>query len=1397
VAKRAYSWKRFWCHPAGWVNLSDDGFLVDPDAEYGHVLNQDVVPWESISAAPCLILVGEPGIGKSTALRDEYDRTAAACGSTGDQVLWVDLRSYQTDQRLHESVFTSSTVGSWVAGPGRLHLFIDSMDEALMRINNIGPVLLNEFKELPVSRLNLRLACRTADWPRGLDSELANLWGEDNVNMYELTPLRRADVQVAAKANGLEPEAFILKVVRSKAVPLAIKPVTLDFLLNTLERHGAFPSTQVELYDQGCRLLCEDLRDLSPTRSASESTAGQRLAVASRIAAATMLCNRDAVWTDADRGDVPPEDIPIHELLGGKAVWQNEEIEAGENALRQGLNTGLFSSRGSPRLGWAHQTYAEFLAARFLGGNLTPSRIISLILHDDGKVIPQLHELAAWLVSIVPNLFRRLLKTDAEFLLRSDVATADFKDRQDLVENLLSLFDKGELLDFDSDQRRRYRKLNHPNLAHQLQPYIRDISKGIVVRRVAITIAEACEVQTIHDDLVHVSLDASDVYEVRVAAAFAILRIGDSTAKQAMRPLALGTTGPDPDDDLKGCGLACTWPAFLSATEMFEALTPEKRPNRLGLYRSFLRKEIADHVNPADIPKALNWAAESSGPSDPLNPLTEIADAIAAKALDHLNNPSVAQALARTINAWTTRTFDTNLAQESLFRAKLAADDERRRQLLTGILPLIADQVFELLYSYGGSLIVKNDFQWLLQRLHVVTSHSEQHTIIVLITRMYDYREPDQTDALLESCRKNRLVAREFPWLLNPVTLGSPEAEAMKAQWDKISELSARPEQPPLLDPPPQQRIAALLQKIADGDLDAFWLLNRDLTLNSNSTHYANEYEPDFTTLPGWKGADNLTRDRIIEAAKRYLLNYKLPESTQWVRTGRFPFAALAGYRALLVLAAVQPGFIENLPRACWERWASIVPAFPLFGENAFSVRHQYLTKLAYAHAPAIVLSALNDLIDKENEQPGMLFALQRVEPIWDGKLAVTLVEKLNDPTLKLPVWGTILSELLAHNVPEARFVARDCLKDPIPTDGEQRTRASQAAQALIRNTDDAGWDVVWPAVQKDNKFGVEVFTGIAQVLEAFSATSAAKLTDYQLAELYIWTVRQAPYSKNDDNSEGWVSPIQSLGHWRDSVLTHLKSRGTVQACDGIRRAMVEYPELTWLKWHLREAEQTARRHSWTPLLPRELLAFAASADSRLVQNGTQLLDVLLESLHRLEVELQGVTPAAPDLWNEVAKSRYRPKDEMRLSDYVKRYFERDIRDRGIIVNREVQIRQGSGNRPGEQTDIHVDATSQLPGGKYDRHSAIVEVKGCWNKDLMIAMQTQLRDRYLQDNPSPFGLYLVGWFMCPQWDLDDYRKHDTPQLTLDDARAHFELQAATLSSGEVLLRAFVLDTALR
>jgi hypothetical protein len=225
-----------------------------------------------VSQSTCLILLGEPGTGKSSALVSERERTEQVFKETGDQLLWVDLRRYQSDQRLHEHVFESAVVNAWRNSTSRLHLFVDSMDECLMRIENIGPILIGELSELPVERLNLRIACRTADWPRGLDDKFRSLWGDRNVAIYELAPLRRADVLEAARASGIEPAGtFVDQVVGSGAVPLAIKPITLDFLLNTYRRSGALPANQAELYAAGCRLLCEEPPDgLRPARGSTD-----------------------------------------------------------------------------------------------------------------------------------------------------------------------------------------------------------------------------------------------------------------------------------------------------------------------------------------------------------------------------------------------------------------------------------------------------------------------------------------------------------------------------------------------------------------------------------------------------------------------------------------------------------------------------------------------------------------------------------------------------------------------------------------------------------------------------------------------------------------------------------------------------------------------------------------------------------------------------------------------------------------------------------------------------------------------------------------------------------------------------------------------------------------------
>lgn len=76
-------------------------------------------------------------------------------------------------------------------------------------------------------------------------------------------------------------------------------------------------------------------------------------------------------------------------------------------------------------------------------------------------------------------------------------------------------------------------------------------------------------------------------------------------------------------------------------------------------------------------------------------------------------------------------------------------------------------------------------------------------------------------------------------------------------------------------------------------------------------------------------------------------------------------------------------------------------------------------------------------------------------------------------------------------------------------------------------------------------------------------------------------------------------------------------------------------------------------------------------------------------------------------------------------------------------------------------------------------------------------METQLVNRYLADNACSYGLYLVGWFNCQQWDQKDSRKSKAPKMTLEEARKMFDDQAVKLSPSGNVVRAYVLNTALR
>ncbi|WP_226574440.1 NACHT domain-containing protein [Microseira wollei] len=1386
--------------------------MCDPDTEWGRADNPDLKSFAEISSLPCLVLLGEPGIGKTHAMKAEQERICNQIKANGDEELTLDLHSFGSEDRLVKKLFESPKFTTWVEGTHRLYIFLDSLDECLLRIDTVAALLADEFIEYQdkANRLFLRINCRTAVWSTTLEEGLKHIFGKDGVGVYELAPLRLADVRAAAASEGIESEYFLTEIWNKNLVPLAIKPVTLKFLLNTYRRYnGQFPENQTlcDLYQAGCKLLCDEDNPEDPRSSRQKGNLEleQRLIVAARIAAVTIFGNRFAVWTGVDWGQVPEEDVLLQKLCQGNESANGRNFEVTEAAIKEVLDTGLFSSRGLYRMGWSHQTYAEFLAAWYLVQHEIPLTQITELIYSseypDRKLIPQLHETAAWLASMRADVLQEIIKTDPDVLLRSDIPT-DADVRASIVDNLLLQYEQEKLFDRNLDNYRHYAKLNHSGLAAQLHPYICDPNKQIDARDLAIHIAEGCEVHEFQEELVNLALDSSQSIYLRVSAAKAICSVGDVDTRLKLKPLAVRQLPEDEDDRLKGYILKALWSDHLTAEELFQALTSPKKLNFFGAYQMFLKYHLAPQLQPHDLVFALNWI-EKQGIRCFGHPFEELADAILIKAWEHFDLPGVAESFTKVaLVQWRDHqriiTHDSKLQDQ--FASSLLNDSKKRRTLIEQAVLIISkteeNPFFLFRYLKDENVLIPEDVFWILEMLQNYDYEKPQKIWVQLLQWSFNRQDAKQIDAIITATQTNNILLGFFAPYFEPIELDSILAEKLRYDYLRMQEMQDRRQNTPLLEPPPKERVLQLLEKLEAGDLSAWWQLNREMTLKPESKYYGDELELDLTKLPGWQEAEEVTRKRIIEGAKKYIQQQNdIPYD--WIGTNTDNRPALAGCRALHLLLKESSDFLNTLSPEICRKLTPVIIAAPF--DNQHKDSYLEILKRSYLNAPQVFINTMITLIDKDNQEHEYLFGVNRFDKCWDERLKLALIEKAKDPSLKPQCVGQLLEELLKQGLTEARDFANSLISFPLPLVENEREKALIASRVLVENSAPSSWSFLWSLIQQDSSFGREVLELAAN---RYSFGIQLHLTETQLADLYLWLVQQYPYDEDPDYSNEvlahFVTAREGMANLRDNVLTQLKEQATLQACAEIQRLIQELPDIAWLRKTLIDAQANMRRKTWQPPQPEQILQIVSDSTRRLVQNGQQLLDVLLESLKRLELELQGETPAVRDLWDKVDDKKFKPVDENAFSDYVKRFLDKDLKSRGIVVNREVELRRNYGGSPGERTDIHVDAVVKKPNGElYDCITVIIEVKGCWHKDLNSAMEEQLVKRYLQDNSSKYGLYLVGWFNCHQWDDKDSRKGKAPKISIDEAREQFDRQAEQLSSPANVVRAYVLNTALR
>ena len=1157
----------------GEYRLDDDGFR-----------SQAAAPWQQALAAivptTSLAVLGEPGIGKSWALRE---LTAG-----DDKVIHIGLDNVADVRELQDRFAAVDAAVAGGATPERLTLILDSIDECPIPTKSLIHHLEATLQRHRAPRVVLD--CRTADWPEALGARLRTLL--PSLEVVELLPLGRTDIATLAAARGVDGDAFLTAVVDAAAVPLAALPLTLDLLLVTYQQAGQLPGSAVELYEQGLLRLVEDP---DPDREPAKKPAGsapQRLAVAAKLAAYTMLCGRNAIARA-----VPADD----DLLAGALAAGTEPIDGGDltvtaELVDATLATALFTGRGAGRLAVVHASIAAYLTARYLTTHSVPEHQLRALLTRTNslgrtRVPSRLRETAAWLVALDPRRNDWLVDVDPDTLAAHAGLVNVAAVRRALVAYLLDAPDP-EL----RTARRRWR-LAHPGLTEQLRPALRapltrdagpHLGHPVSRRaRVAVEIARRAGGHGSVPDLVDLLLSSTTNSYLRSSAAYALTDLDATTAAQTLR-LVLDEVAAhpdhDPDDELRGLALEANWPANLTATELVNALTHPQQSSLIGSYALFLGRfldDVDDQVI-TDLVRAIAPTLDSAGSgagddrvdeNDPPSGAAQAASralltgtwrgarvmttllvrALASAQLDGMVNDVgwlIATALQHHQDiAVPDRLDDPADAEDS------AARQLRRSLVLAALRHIPAARAGLVIIRVRGSrtreLVTAADLTWLLS---LGATEWAAHAAR-LIPFVFDRTDVEQQERVWAYHGDPIFDDSVGPWF-DAVDLDSPAADRMREEHEWSLDRDRTWEGASADEP----ALHAAWVRCEQGEPEGFLALCDRLQVDPKTGDVTRNDH-----LLSWPSYPLLTVDEAVlqASAERYLHSDDAGGEAWLEEPGTLPFRAFVGYVALAYLAQLPDGDtrLDALPEQVWQRWTpTILWFFAGLGDPAM---HANLKDKAQQHAPDTYrqwtlrraevkaqagwsLDPLDDVAGDYDDMIGdqldtvLRSALDTVTSI------VVHLNKLTEPSddpqeprtsendlhSRLSIARgnvALVATFLVRRREQTRLWLRDLADGTTAATVETRVLAAEVllAAGLL------GWDDILASMHGDKGFGVALAVALAR--QSGDEVALPQLTDRQLTELWWWL--DARWSSQTDTlNDGFVSDDQ---HVRDLAQRH------------------------------------------------------------------------------------------------------------------------------------------------------------------------------------------------------------------------------------------------------------------
>ena len=1070
---RRYPWPRFWTAPG--ENI-DDGFFPDsPSSIFARAA--DAPQLSELVDDPCLVLLGEPGLGKSHAVAD----AVAELRHAGHAVQLVELGAYEEGASLVGAIVDSPAWREWRESEDVLFLFLDGLDEALLHVKAIHKRLIVQLKKLEgdVARLRLRISCRSAEWLPDFDGQLADVFASTDVpRRLALAPLRAVDAAEAARAEGIDAERFVAEIFERDLGRLAAFPLTLRMIIDiAASGEGALPDTQSELFDRAILRLADE-HDAGRRRELTGQAlhVGRRVVVAERIAAAMMLAGKAAI--ESDLTTTSGGDLTIRELEG----FSEQDAEAaggasflvGVEQIQEVLATALFVDIGGGRLTLAHRSLAEYLAARYLAHHhMDAEQIMSLLASADdpgGRLIPQLREVAAWMATLDEEVLAEVLDREPELLLRADSLTFTDEARARMVSSLLTEDTAMRVERYDRRVRRAFGGLVHPSLPDQIHEALRP-EHSIPVRQMAFTLAQAAAMPELQQDLVVFAFNTDEPPFLRDDAVWALKDYADDNTRSALVPLATECIEDDEDDEIKGQALAATFPSPIGAGDVLKVLTPARNEHLLGAYKMFVWRTFPQALRPEDLPEALDWARtvpRDHGASDLLSSLT---DQILTAAWPHLDDERIRAAVVAVITPRLIEYHELLGPLHDSDDTQTFQEEHGRRLLVEDLMQAaIAGKIGPGWLGWSKPPMVRpEDYPWVVAKLRDAIGGPAEDAWAALAASLFTPETCD-VEGMFELTEQSTAFREATASWRTPVNLDSEIAQ----MWSRRAERER--EVPPPGDAPDMDHIILdRLEAIEAGEVDVWWRLNVDLTYDkSGRRDHAREIEANLTQLDGWIRADDGVRTRIIEAAHRYL-DRAPPDPDDWLGKNTINRSAFAGYRALRLLAKHRPAQLEELDADTWTRWMPIIVGYPRSSGTEDERFDDVLAILAADRAPAALAHWTLRMVDLENAQgEGHLLVMSRLRHVAAPELVEALVHKLGEPELNPHARGDITEYgMRADAQTFLPFVAEQLTPEAIERDRDAALLVAAPALGIAPGT---SWPLLEEVFASDPELGKQVF---------------------------------------------------------------------------------------------------------------------------------------------------------------------------------------------------------------------------------------------------------------------------------------------------------------------------------